>query len=180
MSETLSTVSKLKSSVINAWKDLTTPACENPNLIIPGFGTKLEVWNCDDGAFVTVAAGQEVELPKRTLGLIETTGAVPENFNAKNGFIYDEFQPGIRASLESVAYMCQMTERNYDVWSAYFGIKATYRIVAANAIETYWAFNAIMFEDQVKFPNGAEDSANYEVNLQPSGFFVYGHLKAAE
>lgn len=164
-------------SVITSWQQLTQKACSNPELVTPGFGTKLEVWECDTGNFSTVSVGQEIELPKRSVGLIETTGAVPDQFApSPDGLLYREYQPGNLVTLESVDYMCQLSKRNYTVWSKYFGKLATYRVVAADNAQTFWAFNAIMNEDQVKFPNGAEDSATYEVSLQPTGFFVYGEL----
>ena len=171
--ETIETMTK---SIISGWQQLTKAACTNPNLVLPGFGTQLEVWNCIEKKFQAVSQGQDIDLPKRKLSLIETTGAVPENFKAADGYVYAEYQPGVKVNLESVTYTAHLTLNNYNVWMPYFGKLTTYRLVACDPSQTYWAFNAIMYEDQVKFPSGTDASAMYEATLQPSGFFVFGNL----
>lgn len=163
---------------VKSWKELLKP-CTTPidELVVAGYGTELQVYNCKTGEFDKVICGQDIQTPKRTLGVLDTSSAsCNAGLNPNDGLIYNTFQPGKRVSLDTITYTAIYTKANYLKLASLFGVLATYRVVATDIEQTFWAFNAILIEDMVTFPSGETDTGLIEIIVQPSGFIVYDRL----
>lgn len=160
---------------IKEWADYLKPCTDANDLVASGYGTALQVYDCEKGEFITIVCGQDISTPKETVSVLNTTGATC-NPPSPNGFIYDTFQAGKRVTLDSLSYTAMFTANNKTMLYELFGVMRTYRIVATDANQTFWAFNAILTERQCVFTAGEEDTGMVEISVQPSGMPVMGQL----
>lgn len=175
------TVSNRVKHLVDKLQDFLKPCETNlEELVVAGFGSVLEVYDCTNGQWLEILCGQDIQVPKVVVGMLDTTGAGNKTINPTDGLIYDTMQAGKRAKLEPVTYTGKYTKKRYSLLESIFAKTATYRIVATDIERTFWAFNAIYNEKMVNLPSAEDATGDVEFTITPTGFMVWDRLNPVE